>query len=223
MRTMLSVLITLLLLAGGAVALWYVLGQPQPGEPMIKRVEELAHPTPPEPEARPPQDYHILQDQGGIPKAEAQRAGLSGAGYTYLRASAPIQMSEGVDLAEAVSVRAKSYDFCYRFETRPPQEQYLEFNIGGKWDTLDFGFGFSDSEPSEAKGEHAIIFEVQLDGKVAYTSPELRPVDKPIFTTIPVTGVNRVMFMVRRMGYNNTFAPILLDPFLKTAPAPAGT
>lgn len=217
MRTMISVLIILLLLAFGAAALWYVIGKPQPGEPMIAKVRELAHPTAPEPEARTPQDYHILEDQGGIPKAEAMKAGLSGADYFYLRAAAPIQMSEGVDLAEGVTVNGKLYDFCYRFETRPPQEQYLEFNIAGSWDTLHFGFAFSDSEPSEAKGEHAIVFQVQLDGKEAYISPELRPVDEPIFTSIPVAGVKRVLFCVKRIGYNNVFAPVLLDPFLRTA------
>jgi hypothetical protein len=221
MRRFISCAIMVLLLAGGSAALWQILGRPQPGAPMVESVEHYINPPALPPPARGPLDYHVLQDQGGIPKAEAARAGLAGAGYAYLCSLTPIQISEGVSNADGISVRGKHYDMCYRFETRPPAEQYLEYNLGAKWDTLDFGFGFTDTEPSDPSGKWAIVLEIQLDGKPAYTSAELRPTDKPLFTSLPVTGANRMLIVVRRVGMHNLFGPILLDPFLKTA-APAG-
>lgn len=221
MRRLLSWLVALLIIGVGGLVLWQLLGRPAPGKPLEQSVERYINPPALPPPARGPQDYHVLQDQGGIPKAEALRAGLAGAGYAYLQSMKPIQMSDGVGQADGISVRGKRYDLCYRFETRPPGEQYLEYNLGAKWDTLEFGFGFTDTEPSDPSGKWAIVLEIQLDGKPAYTSPELRPTDKPLFMSLPVTGVNRMLIVVRRVGMQNLFGPILLDPFLKTT-APTG-
>jgi hypothetical protein len=222
MRRFLSGAIIVLLLVGGAATLWQLLGRPKPGAPMVESVEQYVNPPALPPPARAPLDYHVLQDQGGIPKAEATRAGLAGAGYAYLCSMTPVQTSDGVAAAEGITVRGKRYDQCYRFETRPPAEQYLEYSLAAKWDTLDFGFGFTDTEPSDPSGKLAIVLEIQLDGKPVYTSPELRPTDKPLFTSLPVTGVNRLLIVVRRVGMHNLFGPVLLDPFLKTAaPSPA--
>lgn len=162
-------------------------------------------------------DYHVLEDQGGIPLAEAQRAGLVTAQYAYLRGLTPVQLSDGVGQAGGAQVRGKRYDLCYRFETRLPEEQYLEFNLEGNWNSLDFGFGFTDTEPSDPSGKLAIVLEIKLDGAVAYASALLKPTDKPVFTTLPVAGVNRVLFTCRRVGYRNMFAPVLLDPFVTAA------
>lgn len=221
MRRFLTFLVIVFVLAVGAGVLWMMLGRPAPGKPLAQSVDRLVNPPPGIPPPRPPQDYLLLQDQGGIPKAEALRGGLATEQYAYLTALPPVQISDGVAAAERVAVRAKHYDMCYRFESRPPAEQYLEFNLGGKWAALDFGFGFSDAEPSEAKGEKAMVLEVQLDGKVVYTTPELRPTDKPVFTTLDVTGASRLLFTVRRVGYQNLFAPLLLDPFVHAAPGGA--
>lgn len=216
MRKLLSWLVALLIIGVGGLVLWQLLGRPAPGMPLEQSVERYINPPATPPPARGPQDYHVLQDQGGIPKEEALRAGLAGAGYSYLRNMTPIQISEGVGQTDGITVRGKRYDLCYRFETPPPSEQYLEYNLGAKWDTLEFGFGFTDAEPSDPSGKWAIVLEIQLDGKPAYTSPELKPTDKPLFMSLPVTGMNRLLIVVRRIGMQNLFGPILLDPFLKT-------
>jgi hypothetical protein len=219
MRRVLTFLIIVALLAVGAAVLWQLLGRPAPGKPLVQSVDNLVHPPAAIPPPRPPQDYLVLQDQGGIPKTEALRGGLETSAYAYLTALKPVQISDGVVVAEGAGVHTKRYDMCYQFTSRRPAEQYLEFNLSGKWAALDFGFGFSDTEPSEAKGEKAMVLEVQLDGKVVYTSPELRPTDKPVFTTLNITGASRLLFTARRIGYDNVFAPLLLDPFVKAAPA----
>ncbi len=215
MRRILTFLLIVSVLAVGAAVLWQLLGRPAPGKPLAQSVDQLVHPPEGVPPPRPPQDYLLLQDQGGIPKAEALRGGLTTSAYAYLTALTPVQISDGVVIAEGLAVRTRHYDLCYRFESRPPGEQYLEFNLGGKWAALDFGFGFSDTEPSEARGEKAMVLEVQLDGKVVYTTPELRPTDKPVFATLDVSSASRLLFTVRRIGYQNMFAPLLLDPFVQ--------
>jgi hypothetical protein len=211
---LIALIVTVILAAVVAYVLWDQAASLPKGS-LARKLGEEMRAKPPEPVLRKPLDYHILQDQGGIPLAEAQRAGLVTSAYAYLRGLTPVQQSDGVGPLEAATVRGKRYELGYGFESRPPEKQYLEFNIGGKWHELDFGFGFDDAQPSDPTGKLAIELTVELDGRVAYTSPPLDTNKEPVFTSLDVSGVRRVIFCVRRIGYNNLLAPVLLDPFLK--------
>lgn len=184
---------------------------------VLRETGDLLTPAKPETLLRTPQDYHVLQDQGGVPRAEAEKSGLVTASYAYLAATEPIQISKGVEQVGGVSLGDKSYDFCFKFNSTPPEEQYLEFNLVGKWDQLHFGFGFDDSHPSDPDKKWSIEFRVETDGKVAFGPLTLTPVDRPVFNEVDVTGVNRVTFVIKRVGFDNPFTPVLVDPFvLKT-------
>lgn len=172
--------------------------------------------APPPPPASGPRDYHLLEAQGGIPLAEAEQAGLVTDKWAYLSALAPVQQSEGVQPA-AAAVRSLNYDHSWRFASTPPQYQYLEYTLGGKWDELHFGFGFADSEPSDPSNVLAIEFSILLDGKAAFGPRRLTPVDRPAFGMLDLRGVNRLVFSSKRIGTGNYFAPLLLDPFVKAA------
>lgn len=224
MRAFLITFLIVIVLAGG-VAYWLWLNADKlPAGSVLKEAGEAMHPDETPPPARPPEDYHVLEGQGGVPLAEAKRGGLAKDDYAYLRSMQPIQMSDGVGPCEGVAVRGLHYDLGYRFATRPPQEQYLEFNIGGKWDEVHFGLGFDDSEPSDPEDKWSIEFEVQGDGKVLLEPQKIKPTTKPIFTRLDVRGINRLTFVSRRIGWRNPFAPLLLDPFLKkTPPEPSET
>jgi hypothetical protein len=214
MRGCLVTLILVLLIGVGGLLYWLYLNQGSGGqETLPERASQLIQAPPIEPPARTPESYHILEAQGGIPRAEAERAGLIGETYAYLLGLEPIQLSDGVSPRQQIVVRGKQFDMCYVFETRPPQEQYLEFNLGGQWERLDFGFGFDDGHPSDPEERWAIELEIKGDGKVLLGPRDFKPVDEPLFTTVPLEGVNRLVFVCRRIGYNNPFTPALLDPF----------
>lgn len=218
MRGFLITLIIVILVAGGAAWWLWQNSDKLPEGSLPQRVSEKLHTEPAEIPARTPSDYHILETNGSIPLAEAERAGLSGLDYSYLRGIQPIIMSEGVGKADGFTVRGKHYDLCFSFETTPPGEQYLEYNIAGKWDELHFGFGFDDGHPSDPEGEWAIDLEIKADGEIVFGPETVKPTTDPIFTSIDVTGVNRLTFTSRRIGRNNPFAPVLVTPFLKKAP-----
>jgi hypothetical protein len=187
------------------------------------KLARMVSPTPPEklkPAPHGPLDYNILEDQGGQPLADAIAAGLVTDKWAYLSALTPVQISDGVAKAQGVGVHGKHYDLCFKFATKPPQLQYLEFNLEGKWDELHFGFGFDDKEPSDPTQQHAIELTVQADGKTVFGPQRVSPVDKPVFTQLNVKGVNRVVFISKRIGNGNTFAPVLIDPFVKLAAPP---
>jgi hypothetical protein len=207
-------LIVILLAAAVVYWLWQNAGSLPEGT-VLEQAGQAVHPDQPPPPARTPDDYHVLQNQGGIPLAEATRAGLAGAGYAFLRSFEPIQISDGVAALEGVAVRAKHYDLGYQFESRPPQEQYLEFNIGGQWSELHFGFGFDDGHPSDPENKWAIDLEIQGDGAILLGPQRFSPTSEPLFTSLDVGNVNRLTFVSRRIGHGNPFAPVLLDPFLK--------
>jgi hypothetical protein len=190
---------------------------------MPGKLAKAVTPTPPgeiKKTVHGPIDYNILEDQGGQPQAEAVAAGLVTDKWAYLTGLSAIQATVGVKKAHGVKVRGKTYDLCYQFNSEPPEEQYLEYNLEAKWDELHFGFGFDDSEPSEPSKEHAIELTVQVDGKPVFGPQRITPTDKPIFTMLPVKGANRVLFISKRIGTNNQFAPVLLDAFVKPASPP---
>jgi hypothetical protein len=214
----LTVLLLTLATAGLGVYLWFA-SKTAPENTVAGRMGKVMRPAPPVPPARTPLDYLILGDQGGVPKEEALRAGLTGADYAYLSAFKPTQLSEGIEPKEGVMLRGKRYDFCFQYNTRPPEMQFLEYNLNGEWDDLHFGFGFDDTQPSDPEKKWSIEFSIQCDGTVAYGPQVLTPVDKPLFARVPVKGVNRVSFICRRIGYSNPFAPVLVDPFVKKSPA----
>ncbi|MCH7472921.1 NPCBM/NEW2 domain-containing protein [bacterium] len=219
MRAFLITLLVCILITGAAAYYLYQnAGSLQEGT-LAKRVAVLLKPEPPEIPPRAPVDYHILQDQGGVPEEEALRAGLATDEYAYLRTMQPIQISKGVAEVKRATVRGLSYGFCYRFETTPPQEQHLEMNLGGRWGELHFGFGFDDQDPYDPERDTSIQFEILADGEQVFFHESLTPNDKPIFASIPVAGVNRVLFTSRRIGYNNAYSPVLIDPFVKAGDA----
>ena len=208
-----TVLIALVLVAGG---FWYARQNPDKLPDEVRDTLEVGQDT--RADARGPQDYHILQDQGGIPRAEAERAGLITTRHAYLAAMEAIEQSEGIEQEQSIKLDSKLFDFGYRFSTTPPEMQVLEFNIQGEWDTLTFGFGFDDNEASDPTGKLAIELTVNGDGKALFGPQVISPVDEPIFTEVDVKGVRRVTFLSKRVGYNNNFSPVLLDPFVRKLP-----
>lgn len=214
-------IIVIIVAAGTAYWLWLNADR-MPEGTILKQAGQAMHTEQPEPPARAPEDYHILQTLGGIPLSEATRGGLVSADYAYLQAIEPIQISEGVEPIEGARVAGLSYDLGFQFVTRPPAEQYLEFNINGKWDELHLGFGFDDSHPSDPEDKWAIELTILGDGKELLEPTTLKPTMKPMFTSLNVSGVNRLAFVIRRVGKRNPFTPLLLDPFLKkTQPEPS--
>lgn len=218
MRAFLITLI-IVVLAGLGMA-WYLQRNAAnyEGDSLLGKTSDYLTPDNPEPVLRTPVSYHLLEDQGGIPRAEAEASGLVTDQYAYLAATEPIQISDGVEPASALTVGGKPYDFCFKFNTTPPEQQYLEFNLLGQWDELHFGFGFDDKHPSDPKEQWAIEFRVETDGAVAFGPIELTPVDRPEFAKVETTGVNRVTFVTKRIGYRNPFAPVVVDPFVIKLP-----
>ena len=215
---LITFVIAVLLLGGGVYYIWKNADKLPEGSMARKAGESLQEEEPVIP-ARGPQDYHMLEGEGGIPRAEAERAGVATDAYAYLRAMQPILSSEGVAEVEGLAVRGLHYDFCYAFESTQPEEQYLEFNLNRQWSELHFGFGFEDSHASDPEGKWAIELTVQADGKPVFGPARVTPVDKPLFTRVDVTDVTRVTFVSRRVGARNPFKPCLLDPFV-LSPAP---
>lgn len=185
-----------------------------PQDSLAGRASQALQNELPEPAPRIPLDYHILEDQGGVPQAEAEQAGLISDDYAYLSAIGPINLSQGVEPVSGITVRGRAYDFCYSFASLPMPEQYAEFNINGDWDELHFGFGFDDSHPSDPKDQWAIELEIQGDGKAIFGPQIVKPTGEVIFNMADVKGVRRLNFVSRRIGSKNTFAPVLIDPFV---------
>ena len=106
MRGCLITLILVLLIGVGGLLYWLWLNRGAPGQGTLpERAGQLIHPPPVEPPARTPESYHILEAQGGIPRAEAERAGLTGETYAYLLGLEPIQLSDGVSPHQQIVVR----------------------------------------------------------------------------------------------------------------------
>jgi len=211
-------LITLLLVAGiGLFVFMYLRANPSvipEGNPLDTVVQDDG----PAPVLRTPQDYHIMEQDGGIPLAEAQQAGLTGPDYAYLQGLGAINLSDGVNALEGATVRGKSFDLGYVYNSRFGSEQYAEFNINGEWDELHFGFGFDDAHPSDPQGNHAIEVEIQADGKVVFGPEVIKPTDPPVFGSADMKGIHRVTFVSRRIGKTNMFTPLILDPFVRKYP-----
>lgn len=214
-RFLITVLIVLVIAGGVGAYLYFQHGgfsldkMPEP----VRRVLEHKEALPP---ARTPQTYHILEDQGGVPREEAERAGLSGDGYAYFSALTPIQCAKAVEQCQGVVVRGKTYDMCWRFNTEPGETQVLEFNTGGNYDELHFGCGFEDTHPSDPTGNLAVELSVLADGQEVFSPRQLTPDDTPLFGMAEITGAQRVTVILRRIGRRNTLAPVLLDPFMRT-------
>jgi len=210
--------VIVILLAGGVVYWLWSNADRLPEGTVLQQAGQALQTEEPEPPLKTPLDYHQLELVGGIPLAEAQRAGLRGADYAYLRSFTPIQFSDGVEPVEGSVVRGKHYDLGYQFLTDPPEEQYLEFNIGGDWDLLHFGIGFDDSHPSDPEDKWAIEIEIKGDGEIIFGPYTIKPTEPPYFMQADVTGISRVVFVSRRIGRRNTFTPLILDPFLRKEP-----
>lgn len=219
MRAFLITLVVVVL-AGLGLA-WYL--QQNAGEfeegSLLGKTGKYLTPDEPEPVLRTPVSYHVLQDQGGIPRAEAEQAGLVTEDYTILAGTEPIQSSAGIIQVKHITVDGKPYDFSYQFGTTRPEQQFLEFNLLRKWDELHFGFGFDDKHGSDPKKNWTIEFRVETDGEVAFGPVVLTPVDEPVFTKVETTGVSRVTFVSKRIGYLNPFEPVVIDPFVIKTPA----
>ncbi|MCB1217609.1 NPCBM/NEW2 domain-containing protein [bacterium] len=209
---LISVVVALLLVAGG---FWYASRNPDALPEDLRNRMEVGQDT--SPPARGPLDYHILADQGGVPRSEAERAGLSSGNWAYMAALKPLEDLEqtGIEQLQSARVNGKLYDLGFRFNSTQAESQVLEYNIGGEWDTLTFGFGFSDDEASDPSGRFAIEFSVQGDGTELYGPVSLTPNDMPVFREVDVKGVRRVTFISKRVGKPNMFTPLLLDPFVK--------
>jgi hypothetical protein len=185
---------------------------------VLHKAGKLVRPDTPPPPARIPEDYVILEGQGGVPRAEAERAGLATERYAYLSTFTPTQISAGIVPESGVVMRGQNYDFCYRFNPMHEEMQYLEFNLNGKWDELHFGFGFDDKHPSDPEKKWSLELTVQCDGQPGLPPHVITPVDKPVFAMVDVRGVQRVTLVCRRIGQVNPFTPVLVDPFVKLAP-----
>lgn len=221
-------IITLLLVVGLALLVFLYLranADKLPPDTLAGRAGQALTPAAPEAAPRMPENYHLLEGSGGIPRTEAEAAGLVGDAYAWLDGLGPINLSRGVEASGGHSVAGNAYDLCYIYNSRQPAEQYAEFNLNGEWDELHFGFGFDDGHPSDPTGKWAIEVSIQGDGRVIYGPYEIRPTTRPLFAMADVAGVNRVTFICRRIGHKNTFAPLVIDPFVirsaDDAPDPA--
>lgn len=161
-----------------------------------------------------PEDYHVLGGRGGVPLAEATRAGLATDSYAYLYSMDPINSDRGISQQSGIKLGGLNYDLGYIFESRPGETQSLEFNLLGQWSELHFGFGFTDNEASDPENKWAIEFSINVDGETRYGPESLTPVDKPVFSRVDVLDANRVTFVVKRVNSSNPFAPVLVDPFV---------
>ncbi len=218
MRVFIVTFLIVLIIAGGAAWWLYSSAERLPEGSVIQQAGQALHADTPQPAARQPLDYHILEDQGGIPLEEARRAGLIADDYAYLYGLEPIQISDGIEQLSGIQVRGRSYDLCYRFNTTPPEEQYLEYNLNSAWDELHLGIGFDDAHPSDPQDRLAIEVEIKGDGEALFGPQVFKPTSKPVFTRVDLRGVNRLTIISRRVGHRNTFAPVLVDPFLKKTP-----
>lgn len=214
MRSCVLTVLILTLLTAVLGAYLYLASKTAPENTFIGRVGKVLHPEPPPPPARTPESYLILEDQGGVPRSEAEQAGMVTESYAYLSELKPTNCSEGIEPASAVALGGKSYDMCFKFNTTPPEMQYLEFNLNKQWDELHFGFGFDDAHPSDPDKKWAMEYSIQADGQEVLGPLMLTPVDKPLFAKVGVSGISRISFVCRRVGYSNPFAPILVDPFV---------
>ncbi|MBN2083137.1 hypothetical protein JW859_13140 [bacterium] len=213
----------IVIIVAGAIAYWLWSNADRlPDGTVLQKAGQALQTEPPEPPLQTPLDYHQLEAVGGIPLAEAERAGLRGADYAYLRSFEPLQISDGVEAVEGRVVRGKHYDLGYQCLTDPPEEQYLEFNIGGDWDLLHFGIGFDDAHASDPEDKWAIEIEVKGDGKLLFGPYTIKPTEPPYFTQVDVTDVGRIVFVSRRLGRVNPFTPLILDPFLRREAPPTG-
>ena len=217
MKKFFGTLIIVLLLAGAAAAYLYFRQDSLPLDKLPEPLRNTLDTEPAEEPARKPHSYHILQAQGGIPLDEAERGGLVGDEYTYLVALEPIQCADAVELCHDCIVHGKQYDMCWRFNTEPGETQVLEFNVGGKYAELHLGYAFEDTHPSDTTGKLAVELTIQADGNELQSPVRLTPNDEPWFGFVPIEGVQRIALIIRRIGYNNTLAPVLLDPFVRTA------
>ncbi|HES57982.1 MAG TPA: hypothetical protein ENO21_00970, partial [Firmicutes bacterium] len=158
MRAFLITLI-IVVLAGLGLA-WYLQRNAASYEEdsLLGKTSDYLTPDKPEPVLRTPVSYHVLEDQGGIPRDEAEAAGLVTDRYAFLAATEPIQISTGIEQVEHITVAGKPYDFSFKFNTTRPEQQYLEFNLLSEWDELHFGFGFDDKHGSDPQEKWAIEF-----------------------------------------------------------------
>ena len=217
MSRFITILLLLVLLAVGAVVgLYFFQRDRLPLERLPEPLREAVDPPPVESPARQPQSYHILQDQGGIPRGEAERGGLISDDFAYLVGLEPIQRSEAIEAVQNITVRGKQYDMCWRFNTEPGETQVLEFNLGGRYAELHLGYAFEDTHPSDTTGKLAVELTVQADGREVLGPERLTPSNPPWFGFVPINGAQRVAIVIKRIGYNNRFAPVLLDPFVRT-------
>ena len=215
-------ILTLLIVVGLGLFVFFYLKANPSVVPEGNPLEQVVKTEEPEPIARTPQDYHIMEAEGGIPLAEVRRAGLTGADYAYLQGLGAISLSDGVEPYSGITVRGLHFDLGYIFNSVPRSPQSAEFNVGGEWDELHFGIGFDDSHASDPDHKWAIDFEVQADGKVVFGPERIDPTTDPVYAGVDVKGVHRVTFVATRVNKANPFTPVLLDPFVRKYPeAPA--
>lgn len=128
----------------------------------------------------------------------------------YLRASEPIQ-SKQLAAAPPVVCRGVTYEKAYLVEDG--YGALIEFNIQGDKQQLDYGFGYADDHPTDPNEKHKAILQVIADGQVIDGPLELRPSEPPIFRSVAVGGVFKLMFKIEGNDYK--LRPLLIDPSVK--------
>ncbi len=98
-----------------------------------------------------------------------------------------------------------------------------EFNLGGKFNKLEFGFGYDDNHASAEEGARCSL-SVLGDGRTLWESSFISPNDFAVFQDVDVSGVFRLKLVVTRIlydreqdrtEYENKLSPAVLDPLLR--------
>lgn len=146
----------------------------------------------------------------------------------YLAKLPPIDVSEkyldsSVNLDKLAVVRGTQFPHSVLFNgcKSAVNEQFVEFNVGGKFSTLEIGFGYDDQHPGIAKSARCML-SILSEGEILWESPYVNPYESAIFEVVDVSSVFRLKLVVTRTGIKpglwsdtNDISPVVIDPLLR--------
>jgi len=156
------------------------------------------------------------------PAASPEPPAPRGAAAGYLRNSEPLQM-KGLTPSAQVVCRGVTYEKCYSladysFVAVPDLGHnaaggLIEFNLQGNKQALEYGFGFDDNHPSDPGGKKIAEIRVIADGQVIDGPIQSTPSEAPLFRSIAVPGVFKLMLLVTVT--DTDLHPLIIDPVVR--------
>lgn len=166
------------------------------GEPTAS--EEPTTGTPVEETTDPAESASPTGDPGSVP--DSKEADLTGL--------ATIDGLNGFEVTSAATLNARDYGSA--FVAGCSNESYMEFNLGRKWDTLEFTAGIDDDSPTE---EARIT--ISVDDQTAAFSQAVQ-LGKPVVKSIKVKGALRLRIRVEdTCSYSQEAYVVIAAPLLK--------